>query len=198
MQFTRRHLLTSLLATAALPREALALPGEPFPVFASDAQQVPYRFRRREVDYSGSEAAGTIVVDTRHKFLFLVLGRGRAIRYGVGVGRAGYAWSGVAIVGRKAKWPRWTPTPDQMAHSKIAASYAAGLDGGMTNPLGARALYLYQNGRDTFYRIHGTPDPTSIGYSFSSGCIRMLNMDVADLYERVGVGTRVVVLGSGG
>ena len=138
---------------------------------------------------------GTLVVDPRKRFLYLVEGRTRAIRYGIGVGRAGLAFSGSATIKRKAKWPRWTPTKNMIRREpEKYAKYAKGLPGGPGNPLGARALYLYRGGRDTYYRIHGTTQPWSIGRAVSSGCVRMLNEHVADLYERVPLGARVVVI----
>ncbi len=151
--------------------------------------------KRQEVAYESSHAKGTIVVDTPNKFLYLILGNDRAMRYGVGVGRAGLALRGNAYVGRKAEWPSWTPTPTMLKRDPEAnGPYRNGMAGGLNNPLGARALYLYRNGNDTMFRIHGTNQPQSIGLAMSSGCIRMLNHDVIDLYERVPSGTRVVVL----
>ena len=150
----------------------------------------------QNVRFSGNYRPGTIVVDPRRHFLYLVQGGGTARRYGVGVGKAGRAWAGSATIQRKAKWPYWTPTKNMIRREPHKyAKYAAGLPGGPSNPLGARALYLYRNGRDTYYRIHGTNQPWSIGQSVSSGCIRMLNDHVSDLYERVPIGARVVVLG---
>ena len=194
MPVTRRHVLTAVLAATTAPVTSAFAGSEPYPVFPSDVRQVDYRFRRREVDYKTSESAGTIIVDGRKRYLYYVLGKGRAIRYGVGVGRKEAAWSGEAKIGRMAKWPVWTPTPEQRAKHEVFAKYAAGMPGGADNPLGARALYLYKDGADTLYRIHGTPAPQSIGHYASSGCIRMINVDVIDLYSRVDVGTRVVVL----
>ena len=190
---SRRSLLAAF-AVAWLPVRSAFAGDESFPAFVSDAQLVEYKFRRREVAYGTSEPPGTIVVDTDKRFLFFVLGDGRAIRYGVGVGRRGESWSGAAVVGRKAKWPTWTPTPDQLAHSRIYRKWIAGMPGGSGNPLGARALYLYKDNADTLYRIHGTEVPEMIGHFVSSGCIRMINIDVIDLYDRADVGTRVVVL----
>jgi lipoprotein-anchoring transpeptidase ErfK/SrfK len=137
---------------------------------------------------------GTIVIDTASKYLYLVLNGGKAMRYGIGVGRQGFSWAGTATIRRKAKWPTWTPPAAMVARDEFAAKWAGGMPGGPANPLGARALYLYKGNRDTLYRIHGTIVPSSIGKAVSSGCIRMLNADVADLYERVPVGTKVVVL----
>ncbi len=138
---------------------------------------------------------GKIVVDPRNRFLYLVEQPGLARRYGVGVGRAGLAWKGAAVVGRKAKWPRWQPTKNIIRREPHKnAQYADGVPGGPGNPLGARALYLYRNGRDTMYRIHGTNEPSSIGRAVSNGCIRMLNSHAKDLYRRVPVGAEAIVL----
>jgi lipoprotein-anchoring transpeptidase ErfK/SrfK len=156
--------------------------------------QINPRFYRQVVDYHTSYAPGTIVVDTSKRFLYLVQHDGKAIRYGVGVGRAGFLWSGTGVIGRKSKWPYWTPTPMMIGRDPSLAKYAGGMEPGIHNSLGARALYLYSGGRDTMYRIHGTNEPWSIGTAISSGCIRMINQDVIDLYDRVGPGTRVIVL----
>ena len=144
-------------------------------------------YRRQEVDYPGSERPGTIIIDTPHKFLFLVLPSRRAIRYGIGVGRPGFEWSGVKMISRKAEWPDWTPPPEMMLRRPDLPAHMAG---GPDNPLGARALYL----GSSMYRIHGTNEPTTIGQNLSSGCIRMMNEDVIDLYGRVPVGTKVIVI----
>ena len=168
---------------------------EPHPLPATDISEVDPRFLRREVAYYGREEPGTIVVDTTARYLYLVREGGRAIRYGIGVGKEGLAWSGRARVGRKAAWPRWTPTAAMIRREpERNAKWAGGMEGGLDNPLGARALYLYDNGVDTMYRIHGTTEPWSIGQSVSSGCIRMFNQDIIDLYNRVPVGSPVVVL----
>ncbi|MCD6070463.1 MAG: hypothetical protein K0S42_979 [Microvirga sp.] len=168
---------------------------EPHPLPATDISEVDPRFLRREVAYYGREEPGTIVVDTQSRYLYLVREGGRAIRYGIGVGKEGLAWSGRARVGRKAAWPRWTPTASMIKREpERNARWAAGMEGGLSNPLGARALYLYDNGRDTMYRIHGTTEPWSIGQSVSSGCIRLFNQDIIDLHSRVPVGSPVVVL----
>lgn len=143
-------------------------------------------YERAEVEYQGPETPGTIVVDTPRKFLYFVQGRGRAIRYGIGVGRPGFEWSGVKSVSRKAEWPDWTPPAEMLARRPDLPRH---MDGGPANPLGARALYL----GSSLYRIHGTNEPHTIGQNVSSGCIRMMNGDVVDLYDRVRVGTRVVV-----
>ena len=152
------------------------------------------RFEPQTVRFSGYNP-GTIIVDPRNHYLYLQTGTVTARRYGVGVGKAGLAFRGSAKVGRKAKWPSWTPTKNMIRREpKKYAKYANGVPGGPGNPLGSRALYLYRNGRDTMYRIHGTTQPSSIGRSVSNGCIRMINAHVEDLYERVPVGAEVVVL----
>jgi lipoprotein-anchoring transpeptidase ErfK/SrfK len=138
-----------------------------------------------------NEPSGTIVIDTSSRHLYLVQPGGGAIQYGIGVGRQGFAWKGVARVGRKSEWPRWIPPKEML---KRRPDLPEEMDGGLDNPLGARALYLFQGNKDTLFRIHGTNEPDSIGKAVSSGCIRMMNADAIDLYERVKVGTRVVVL----
>jgi lipoprotein-anchoring transpeptidase ErfK/SrfK len=151
------------------------------------------------VTFPASYAAGTVVVDTANRFLYLVEIAGLARRYGIGVGRAGLAWSGTAEVGRKAKWPSWTPTANMIRREpRKYARYAGGVPGGARNPLGSRALYLYRNGRDTYYRIHGTTEPWTIGKAVSNGCIRMINEHVEDLFERVPIGTAVIVVPASG
>lgn len=146
----------------------------------------PAPLRRQIVPYSTREAPGTIIVDTPNTYLYYVLGNGRAVRYGIGVGREGFAFSGVKTIGRMAEWPDWRPPAEMIERQPYLPRWMAG---GPGNPMGARALYL----AGTLYRIHGTNDPSSIGKRVSSGCIRMLNEDVVDLYERVRIGTRVVV-----
>jgi lipoprotein-anchoring transpeptidase ErfK/SrfK len=177
-------------------RAYAAVHGEPFPVPAVDLGKIDPKFLRREIVYRTRELPGTIVVDPGERYAYLVLGDGRAIRYGVGVGRQeGFNFQGVAIVGRKAEWPRWIPTPNMIKREpERYGPYANGLDGGPNNPIGPRALYLYVNGRDTYYRLHGTTEPWTIGTMVSSGCIRLINQDIIDLYRRVPVGTKVVVL----
>ena len=173
---------------------------EPFPIPAFTFTRVRPEFLRREVEYRGREPAGTIVVDPRARHLYFVQGNGQAIRYGVGVGRQGFSWSGTATVNSKQAWPDWYPPKEMIARDpKLARSLSElqsgiGMHGGPGNPLGARALYLWQGNKDTLFRIHGTVEPDTIGTSVSSGCIRMINQDAIDLYARVPVGTRVVVL----
>src|SRR3954471_17917943 len=152
---------------------------------------VPEAFRRAIVDFHRKELPGSIVVDSDNHYLYYVMDGGKAIRYGVTVGEEALAFSGVARVGNMAEWPKWTPTKD--IHARIEG-LPAQVPGGVDNPLGARSLYLYQGGRDTLFRIHGTNQPEYIGASISSGCIRMTNEDVIDLYNRVKMGTVVVVL----
>jgi len=180
------------------PHQPAAIVSEPAPPARSaaiaprrseseGAQDIAQKFARQEVAYDGPHGAGAIVVDTPRRFLFLVLGNGRALRYGIGVGRPGFEWAGVKSVTRKAQWPGWTPPPEMRKRRPELPQHMAG---GEDNPLGARALYL----GSSLYRIHGTNEPHTIGHNVSSGCIRMMNEDVMDLYERVKVGTKVVVI----
>jgi lipoprotein-anchoring transpeptidase ErfK/SrfK len=167
---------------------------EPHDYYLVDRKLMKPELQRQVVSYTGGQRPGTIVVDIDERFLYLVQEDGKAVRYGVGVGRQGFSWRGTATVGRKAKWPSWNPTTTRVS-LKIAS--AGTRDAGIDNPLGARALYLYQGNRDTLFRIHGTNEPWSIGEQVSSGCIRMLNEDIADLYERVPVGATVLVRRNG-
>lgn len=163
---------------------------------AVDATKIETKNVRQLVDYQTKEPPGTIVVDPYARFLYLVMENGKAMRYGVGVAKAGLEFVGEADIARKAQWPGWTPTPNMIKRDpERYGPLAKGLPGGLKNPLGARALYLYKGGQDTLYRIHGTNEPWSIGKSVSSGCIRMLNQDIIDLHRRVPKGSRVVVLG---
>jgi lipoprotein-anchoring transpeptidase ErfK/SrfK len=154
---------------------------------SEDQSEAQANFRRQVVDYRTQEAPGTVIIDTPNTYLYLVLGNGKAVRYGIGVGREGFTWSGTQTISRKAEWPDWTPPPEMIARQPYLPRYMAG---GPGNPLGARAMYL----GNTIYRIHGTNDPSTIGGRVSSGCIRMTNADVIDLYNRVSIGTKVVVL----
>jgi lipoprotein-anchoring transpeptidase ErfK/SrfK len=149
--------------------------------------QLPARLQRQVVNYTTREAPGTVIIDTPNTYLYLVLGHGQAVRYGIGVGRDGFTWSGVQSITRKSEWPDWIPPAEMIARQPYLPRYMAG---GPGNPLGARAMYL----GGTVYRIHGTNAPGTIGTHVSSGCIRLTNEDVADLYSRVNVGTKVVVL----
>jgi lipoprotein-anchoring transpeptidase ErfK/SrfK len=171
------------------PRDKQLLANAPYA-----SATIPEQFRRHIVDYPRTEEPGTIVVDSDARYLYYILPRGKAIRYGVAVGEEALAWSGVAQVGRKAEWPDWIPTPEIQAR---LGPYPARVPGGPANPLGARGIYLYQAGKDTLYRIHGTNQPEYIGQAISSGCIRMTNEDVIDLYSRVNVAATVVVLAPG-
>jgi lipoprotein-anchoring transpeptidase ErfK/SrfK len=155
---------------------------------------VSEQFLRHIVDYRGRERPGTILVDTDARFLYLVQPGGKAIRYGVAVGEEAMAFSGTATVGKMAEWPDWVPTPEIQAR---LGPYPARVPGGPANPLGSRALYLYDGNKDTLYRIHGTNQPEYIGQAISSGCIRMTNTDVIDLFSRVKLGTTVIVLPPG-
>lgn len=194
MGISRRAFVTSALASGLLSREALAVTGEPFPVFDSDVEEIPYKFRRRDVDYATKEPPGTVVVDTGDKFLYHIQGNGRATRYGVGVGKAGRTWYGEAEIKRKEKWPVWVPTPEHLAEFPDMAKYIHGMPGGKNNPMGARALYLYQGEIDTVIRIHGAIKPSLIGKKTTAGCISLLNVDIIHLYDRVELGTRTVIL----
>jgi lipoprotein-anchoring transpeptidase ErfK/SrfK len=164
---------------AALPPEDQPEQGPPAPL--------PPQFQRQLVDYPTTEPAGTIIVDTPHTYLYLVMGHGKALRYGIGVGREGFTWSGTERISRVKEWPDWFPPKEMIERQPYLPRFMAG---GESNPLGARALYL----GNTLYRIHGTNQPSSIGKFLSSGCIRLTNADIEDLFDRVQVGTRVVVL----
>jgi lipoprotein-anchoring transpeptidase ErfK/SrfK len=175
--------------------------GEPFPIPAVDLAQIDPAFLRQEVDYFSVEPAGTIIVDPYARYLYHLQPGGRATRYGVGVGRQGFGWSGVASINSKQEWPDWYPPLEmverqpEIAVQLVDLRSGRGVAGGVTNPLGSRALYLWQDNKDTLYRIHGTFEPWTIGTNVSSGCIRMINQDVIHLYQRTPVGTNVVVLG---
>ena len=171
-----------------------ALPYEKFPVPAVDLRRMkPSHFRQYVADPTG-ERPGTIVVDTAARYLYLVQENRQALRYGVGIGREGFTWSGRAEIARKSQWPTWTPPAEMVARDPVAAPWAKGMPGGLDNPLGARALYIFQDGRDTIYRLHGTNDPTTIGEAVSSGCVRLINQDIIDLHARVPVGTPILVM----
>jgi lipoprotein-anchoring transpeptidase ErfK/SrfK len=214
LSLTRRTLLAgmplSLTACVSAGRTALpqgpavdptvaamyaALSDEPYVVPAVDVSRVPPQYVRQAVAFQGPERPGSLVVDPSRRFLYLVQEDGTALRYGCGVGKAGFDYQGSAVIGRKAHWPRWTPTPNMIRlEPERYGPYAGGVEGGLKNPLGARALYLYREGRDTLYRIHGTNEPDTIGRSVSSGCIRLFNQDIVDLHRRIPVGTSVTVL----
>ncbi|CTQ56147.1 putative L,D-transpeptidase ErfK/SrfK precursor [Roseibium album] len=174
-----------------------AMPEERFPLPAINLKKVPDRFYRQQVDYPTSERVGTLVVDTRNFYLYLVQENGKAMRYGVGLGRAGFEWSGRAKIARKSEWPKWTP-PDEMIEREPELEKWSWRNGGMPpgleNPLGARALYIFQGNKDTLYRLHGTAEYWTIGNAVSSGCVRLMNQDIIDLHGRVPVGTPIMVL----
>jgi lipoprotein-anchoring transpeptidase ErfK/SrfK len=178
--------------------------GEPFSFFGQQrSTAIDSRYMRQAVTYPSNETPGTIIVDPQNHFLYFIEGNGRAIRYGIGVGKQGFTWNGVATVHNKQQWPDWYPPKEMIQRKPELMSQVStlqsglGVPGGPDNPLGARALYLWQGNKDTLYRIHGTNEPDTIGRSVSSGCIRMLNQDVIDLYNRTPVGAKVVVLASG-
>jgi lipoprotein-anchoring transpeptidase ErfK/SrfK len=189
-KMTRRGLLVGglLLTSGCIPSvRGLVQPANP-------AYTLDRRFKRQRVEYDAGYQAGTVVVDTTQRYLYVVEGDGSAMRYGVGVGEAGRTLKGKATIGRKEEWPSWTPTANMMRRKPRLVQYAGGVSGGPHNPLGARALYLYRNGKDTMFRLHGTNEPWTIGQAVSSGCVRLTNDDIVDLYDRIPVGTSVMVL----
>lgn len=155
--------------------------------------KVPSKYHRQLVRYETDQKPGTIVIDTGEKFLYLVEPDGKAMRYGIGVGREGFEWQGTARIALKREWPTWTPPGEMIQRQPELAKYARGMEPGLKNPLGARALYLFNKGGDSGYRLHGTPEWNSIGKAMSSGCIRLMNQDIIDLYNRVEVGAKVIV-----
>ena len=191
----------SLTDASAMPRApAPAASDASLPVVqVSQSRKPKPEFRRKKVRLKTSEKPGTIIIDTSTKYLYFIEGKDRATRYGVGVGREGFGWSGTVKVGRKAEWPDWRPPATMIARERrkgrIIPTY---MKGGPNNPLGARAMYLYRGGRDTIFRIHGTNQPWTIGQNMSSGCIRMMNEDVKHLYNRANIGTKVIVIGPSG
>jgi len=165
---------------------------------ALPVDQIPETHRRQVVEYETDQPVGTIIINPKTKLLYYVIGKKKAIRYGIAVGKAGFEWSGEAIVSEKKPWPTWTPPKEMIARKPELARWVNGQPGGATNPLGARAIYLTSGGRDYGYRIHGTPEWKSIGRNASSGCIRMINQDVMDLYSRLTGGEKVIVLTASG
>ena len=198
---SRRRLLAGLTVGFAvgLPKlaEAVENSDDPFPLPPFNYKKLPQEFRPAIVDYKSRQWPGTVIVDTSARQIYLVLEGGKAMRWGCAVGRDGFRWAGLADISRKVMWPKWTPPKDMIERSPEKAKWANGMPGGLDNPLGARALYLYQNGNDTLFRIHGTTEPLSIGTKASSGCIRMVNQDVIELYRRVPIGSRVLVMAEG-
>lgn len=195
----RRHLLTTLAALPMLSAPALlraqpATMAAPAPATAAPLPPIAPQFFPTEVSVRSEFAPGSIIVVSQQFFLYHIIAPRKAVRYGVAVGRAELVFRGQAEVGRKVEWPSWKPTPEMIARSPARyARYADGMPGGPKNPLGARALYLYQNGRDTAIRIHGTTEPESIGHAVSNGCIRMVNEHVIALYDAVPLGTPVMM-----
>ncbi len=187
------------VANAFMRDEVLARQDTGTDVIEVSTKRPKPQYHRKKVRLDTKERPGTIIIDTNRKFLYFVEGNGRATRYGVGVGRDGFGWSGTVNVGRKAEWPDWRPPARMIARERkkgrIIPTY---MKGGINNPLGARALYLHRGGRDTIYRIHGTNQPWTIGQNMSSGCIRMMNSDVKHLYRRTPVGAKVIVIGPNG
>jgi lipoprotein-anchoring transpeptidase ErfK/SrfK len=178
-------------------------PGETYPLPAIPYEKIDPRYYRQMVPDPTGERPGTLVVDVGNHFLYRVYENGQAMRYGVGLGRAGFAWAGRGVIQYKRPWPRWKPPNEMVARQPELQQYsieAGGMEPGLKNPLGARAMYIFQNGEDTLYRIHGSPEWWTIGQSVSSGCVRMINQDVVDLYDRVPNGTPIVVtdLSAGG
>jgi lipoprotein-anchoring transpeptidase ErfK/SrfK len=168
-----------------------------FNIPAVPYEQIDARFYRQEVPNTFGEQPGTIIVDTGERFLYLILSNGSAMRYGVGIGREGFAWSGRGVIQWKQKWPRWKPPNEMVARQPQLAQYSianGGMPPGIDNPLGARAMYIFQNGEDTLYRLHGSPEWQSIGKAVSSGCVRLINQDVIDLYDRVRNGAPILVI----
>jgi lipoprotein-anchoring transpeptidase ErfK/SrfK len=170
----------------------------PFALPAIPVEKVPVAYQRQEVYFPTDDAPGTIIINPAQRTLHYVTGKNKAIRYGIAVGRAGFEWAGEAVVTETKQWPTWTPPKEMIERKPELAKWEKGQPGGLTNPLGARALYLTTNGVDYGYRIHGTPEWNSIGSNASSGCIRMINQDVIDLFQRAPVGTRVIVLNRDG
>ena len=182
------------MSSAEVARLYGPIPDEKFPVPAADVSKVDPKYYRRKVRYASKEAPGTIIVDPANYYVYRIEGDGEATRYGANVGREGFLWSGEAYVGRKAEWPTWTPPREMIKRQPEAAKYAGGMPGGLDNPLGARTLYLYQNGRYTLYTIYSSSVPETIGTNLTSGCTGLLTQDMMDLYSRTPVKTKVVVL----
>lgn len=171
-----------------------AVPDERFPIPAARLDLVDRQYWRQEVADPTGERPGTIVVDTPNRFLYWTMENGRALRYGVGIGRDGFAWGGRAVIRYKREWPTWTPPAEMILRQPELEQYRHGMAPGLDNPLGPRALYIFQDGVDTLYRLHGNQDARSIGKAVSSGCVRLLFQDVIDLHARVPDGTRILVI----
>lgn len=187
-----------LSSDARLRREALSMyaaaPDDKFPIPAMDISKVKPMYFRQTVDYGSDQAPGTIIIDPANYFVYRVKGGGKATRYGANVGRQGFLWSGNAYIGRKAEWPTWTPPREMIEREPRAAKYAGGMPGGPDNPLGARTLYLYQDGVYTLYTIYASRYPETIGTNLTSGCIGLMTQDMMHLYDRTPVDTNVIVM----
>ena len=197
MSMSRRDLLSSSLSAGlALGLNLQASAAEPFPVDASQAKDVEYKFQRREMAYETNEPPGSIIVDPVYRFLYHILGSGQARRYGVSVGKGTKAWTGEVVIKKMVEWPVWVPAPYHIQVKPELSKYLpGGMPGGPENPLGARALYLFKGEVDTINRIHGGAKPIDIGQKHTAGCIGMLNVDVVHLYANVKLGTKVLMLG---
>jgi lipoprotein-anchoring transpeptidase ErfK/SrfK len=193
-RLTRRGLVLSGLVLMAAGCSPARETWQPFSFGLGGRPNLDRRLRRQRVAYTGSEAPGTIVVNTYERFLYAVEENGSATRYGISVGEEGLTMKGRATIGRKEEWPSWTPTTRMIQRKPHLAQYAGGVPGGPNNPLGACALYLYRNGRDTMFRLHGTNQPWLIGQAVSNGCIRLTNEDALYLYERTPLGTPVLII----
>lgn len=204
MNFKQLFLATALVGTTALSgcttgsmeiftAEYGAVKDAGYQLPRIPIDKVPRQYHRQVVKFDTQEKPGTIIVDTKDKFLYFVMPEGRAMRYGIGVGREGFEWQGTARIAMKREWPIWTPPAEMIKRQPELAKWRGGQPGGLQNPLGARALYLFNRNGDTGYRLHGTPEWNSIGKAMSSGCIRMMNQDVIDLYERAENGAKVIV-----
>ncbi len=194
-KITRRGLMLGGVALVTSGCTSVAgQPWNPMSYAFSGKPYLDYRLRRQRVQYSGSESPGTIVVNTYERYLYVVEGDGYATRFGIAVGEEGLTMKGKAEIGRKEEWPSWTPTQSMIQRKPRLAQYAGGVPGGPNNPLGACALYLYQGGRDTMFRLHGTNEPWLIGQAVSNGCIRLTNEDALYLYEQTPLGTPVLII----
>ena len=184
--------------TVRIPDDVLAMyaarPDERFPIPAARIDMIEPQFWRQIVADPTGERPGTVVVDTANRFLYLVQENGQALRYGVGIGRDGFTWSGRGVIQYKREWPTWTPPSEMIARQPELEPYRTGMPPSLENPLGARALYIFKDGRDTIYRLHGATDERTIGKAISSGCVRLLNQDVIDLYQRVPSGSPILVI----
>ena len=192
MIISRRSLLATLLFSGT---SLSARAEELFKINVAEAKDVNFKFQRREMKYETSEPVGTLVIDGKKRFMYHVMPDGLAMRYGVAVGKSAKAWTGEVIIKKKAEWPTWTPTPYHLEQQPTLIKWKDGMPGGLDNPMGARALYLFKGDVDTVNRIHGSAKPKDIGQKATAGCIGMLNVDIVHLYANVEIGTRVVMFG---